>query len=179
MGMTMKKNQIHCKKWVSGFLISGLFFFICLAGNTGKADEAMDRLSPFMGKWKTTSLFPGSGEKVEGDLEYSWVLGKKWIKVEFKGNHPERDYWEAYVMIKFDQEKNQYRSYDFFSANDPVIMSGRWISPVTIRFEFLDDRPGWGIDYTIKKDGTITQENWQITDNNQKKITLLTDYRRN
>lgn len=153
-------------------LVSGLS-----AKEETKAD-AMKKLTPLIGKWKTISLYPEKGLKVPGDLEYRWVLGKNWVLCDFVGQHPEREYWAAVAMIKFDAAKNRYLSYDFFNADDPIIMTGRWISQATIRFEVKGDNQDSGIDYTVKKDGSIYQENWVIPKGKTKRITLKTDYTR-
>lgn len=142
-----------------------------------KAD-AMKKLTPLIGKWTTLSLYPQSGLKVPGDLEYRRVLGKDWVLCDFVGRHPERAYWAAIAMIKFDAAKNRYLSYEFFNADDPTTMTGRWISPTTIRFEAEDDNGSSGIDYTVKKDGSIYQENWVLPKGKAKRITLKTDYTR-
>ncbi len=142
--------------------------------------EQMEKLQPLVGKWKTRSVFPGKNLEVPGELEYRWVLGKNWLRVEFVGQHPERSFWEAYVMIKFDTAKNLYIAYAFFNADDPVIEVGSWISDKTFRLESRDDKGKTvgAIDYTVKEDGTIYQENWVIDKNNQKQITLKTYYTR-
>lgn len=178
METTMKKKQIQFRNRITKIAVPVILFFACqLYASTGSG-QTIERLTPFIGKWKTLSLFPESGERVSGNIEYSWVLGKNWVKVEFKGNHPERDYWEAHAMIRFDRMKNYYLSYDFFNTSDPILMIGRWISPDTIRFEFQDEEQHWGIDYTVRQDGTIYQENWQIMTDHQKKITLQTEYQK-
>ncbi|UCH98138.1 MAG: DUF1579 family protein [Candidatus Aminicenantes bacterium] len=140
--------------------------------------EQMKKLEPFVGKWKTRSFYPGKDAAIPGELEYRWVLGENWLLVEFVGQHPERDFWEAYVMIKFDVSKNLYVSYAFFTANGPTIMTGSWISTHTFRLETKDEKGNSisGIDYTVKTDGTIYQENWVIDKNKEKKITLKTYY---
>lgn len=138
--------------------------------------EAMKKLTPLIGKWKTLSLYPDKGLKVPGDLEYRWVLGKNWVLCDFVGRHPEREYWAAIAMIKFDPSKKCYVSYDFFNADNPIVMTGRWISAATIRFELKNEQGSSGIDYTVKEDGTIYQENWVLPEGKEKKITLKTDY---
>jgi len=146
------------------------------AGDT--TSDAMEKLAPFIGKWKTVSLYPERGLKVPGKLEYRWVLGKNWVLVIFEGQHPERKYWEAIAMIKFDVEKKCYISHDFFNEMDPILMTGFWITPRTLRFEMKDDGGSSGIDYTVKSDGTIYQENWILPMRKSKKITLKTIYTR-
>lgn len=142
------------------------------------ASEAMQKMTPFVGKWKTVSLYPERGLKVPGELEYRWVLGKNWVLVIFVGQHPERKYWEAIAMIKFDVEKKCYISHDFFNEMDPVQMIGFWVTPRTLRFEMKDTDGSSGIDYTLKSDGTIYQENWILPKGKKRKITLKTDYTR-
>ena len=153
-------------------------FFLLSPGDTFA--EQMKKLEPFVGKWKTRSVYPGKDAVIPGDLEYRWVLGKNWMMVEFVGQHPERAFWEAYAMIKFDTATNRYISYDFFNADEPTTMTGAWISPQTLRFETRDETGSseGGIDYTIKADGTIYQENWRIDKDKGKQITLKTDYTR-
>ena len=156
-------------------LIMLLFSTIFTYGATKTG--AMDKFKPFIGKWETQSLYPDTGLKVPGDLEYRWVLGKNWVLCDFVGRHPERKYWAAIAMIKFDVSKNRYISYDFFNADDPVIMTGYWLSAKTIRFEMKNDEGSSGIDYTVKEDGSIYQENW-VRKGTTKNITLKTDYSR-
>jgi hypothetical protein len=138
----------------------------------------MKKFEPFIGKWKTRSIVPGRKLELSGDIQYRRILGKNWLLVEFVGQHPERDFWEAYVMIKFDVIKGLYVSHAFFSADDPTIMTGSWISDKTFGLEIKDKKGKSvsGINYTVKADGTIYQENWKIDDTNQRKITLKTYY---
>ena len=164
-------------KKLSIIILSMLLFTGLFAKGDTKAD-AMKKLTPLIGKWKTISLYPEKGLKVPGDLEYRWVLGKDYMLCDFVGRHPEREYWAAIAMIKFDADKNRYLSYEFFNAADPTIMTGYWISPSTIRFEIKDENGSAGIDYTVKKDGSIYQENWALPKGKPKRITLKTDYTR-
>jgi hypothetical protein len=171
--MKIKKRM---KVVLTLLVVSPLFLFS--TGNSFR--EQMNKLGPFVGKWKTHSIYPGKDGVIPGDLEYRWILGKNWMMVEFVGQHPERDYWEAYAMIKFDTVKNHYISYEFFNADNPTLMIGTWISPQTLRFETRDEKGNseGGIDYTIKENGTIYQENWRINKDNRREITLKTDYTR-
>ncbi len=146
------------------------------AGDT--APEAMQKMAPFIGKWKTVSLYPERGLMVPGQLEYRWVLGKNWVLVIFEGQHPERKYWEAIAMIRYDPEKKCYISHDYFNERDPVLMTGFWINSRTIRFEIRDDNGSSGIDYTVNPDGSIYQENWILPKGKERKVTLKTDYTR-
>jgi hypothetical protein len=168
------------KKLISIVLILMAVFAFFLFSSGDMFTEQMKKLEPFVGKWKTRSVYPGKDAVIPGDLEYRWVLGKNWMMVEFVGQHPERAFWEAYAMIKFDTAKNSYISYDFFNAKDPTTMTGTWIGPQTLRFETRDEKGNseGGIDYTIKADGTIYQENWRIDKDNHRQITLKTDYTR-
>lgn len=152
-----------------------LFFGLFAKGET--TSEAMKKFKPFIGKWETLSLYPDTGLKVPGDLEYRWVLGKNWVLCDFVGRHPEREYWAAIAMIKFDLSKKRYVSYDFFNVDDPIVMTGYWLSAQTIRFEVKNDEGSSGIDYTVKEDGSIYQENW-VRKGETKRITLKTDYSR-
>ncbi len=142
------------------------------------AEKQMKKLEPFVGKWKTRSVYPDKELEVHGHLEYRWVLGKTWLLNQFVGKHPEKDYWEAYAMIKYDAAKQCYVSHDFFNGNDPIIMTGTWITKNTIRFQYKDEKGKWGIDYTAKPDGSIYQENWVEGKKGTRKITLKTDYTR-
>jgi hypothetical protein len=158
-----------------------LLFMLLFSGvfaNGETKSAAMKKFTPFIGKWKTLSLYPDRGLQVPGDLEYRWVLGKDWVLCDFVGRHPERNYWAAIAMIKFDAAKNRYISYDFFNADDPTTMTGHWISSSTIRFEVTDDNGSSGIDYSVTEDGSIYQENWVLPKGKTKRITLKTDYTR-
>lgn len=139
----------------------------------------MKKMEPFVGKWETRSVYPDRDRVMPGKLEYRWILGKNWLCVEFVGQHPEREYWEAYALIKYDPVKKRYLSYEYFNANEPTIMTGYWISADTIRFEFSDEKGSAGIDYTLIKKGTdytVYQENWVMPSGGERKITLKTDY---
>ena len=140
--------------------------------------EPLNKMEPFVGKWKTLSLYPDTGLNVPGVLEYRWVLGKNWLLVDFEGLHPKRDFWAAIAMIKFDEKKNRYVSYDYFDADDPTIMIGHWLDQQTIRFEVSDKKGSSGIDYTLKKNDTVYQENWVHPRGGKRRITLKTDYTR-
>ena len=166
------------KKWIGLFLILIAVMPFTLFSSVDAFTEQMKKLEPFVGKWKTQSFYPGKDTAVPGELEYRWILGKNWLFIEFVGQHPERAFWEAYAMIKFDTAKNHYVSYAFFNANDPSIMIGSWISIDTFREESKDEKGNStdGIDYTFKKDGSIYQENWIIDKNQERKITLKTYY---
>jgi hypothetical protein len=162
-------------------LVIGVVCWMVLSGfgrAVDRASGAMEKLAPFIGKWKTVSLYPGRGLQVPGELEYRWVLGKNWVLVIFTGQHPEREYWAAIAMIKFDPIKKCYISHDFFNEGDPIQMTGFWITPTTIRFEIKDEKGSSGIDYTVKPDGAIYQENWILPKGKGRKITLKTDYTR-
>jgi len=140
--------------------------------------EPMKKMEPFVGKWKTLSLYPDKGLKVPGVLEYRWVLGENWLMVDFVGDHPQRDFWAAIAMIKFDAKKNRYISYEYFNADDPTIMTGYWLNEKTIRFEVTGDTGSSGIDYTLTEEGAVYQENWVHSKKGKRKITLKTDYTR-
>jgi hypothetical protein len=175
--MNMKRQSyIFRIAMVTGAACWLMFSGIGRAGVT--APEAMRKLAPFMGKWKTVSLYPQQGLKVPGQLEYRWVLGRNWVLVIFKGRHPERTYWEAIAMIRYDPEKKCYISHDYFNERDPLLMTGYWITPETLRFEMKGDHGSSGIDYTVKPDGSIYQENWIHPGGSRRKITLKTDYTR-
>ena len=153
-------------------LITGFMSFLSALNNN--AEDMLKKMTPFIGKWKTCSVFVDSGLEVKGNLEYRFVLGGHWIHVEFVGNHPSRPFWQAYVMIKYDEKKQSYVSHAFFSSGDPEMMNGHWISGKTLRFESKNE--AMGIDYTINDDGTIYQENWIKPKGGEKKLTLKTSY---
>ena len=160
-------------------LVSVMAVFLWSFARSGETlSSEMSRFHPFIGKWNTVSIFPESGLRVVGELEYRWVLGKNWVMVEFVGKHPEREYWEAYALIRHDSRGKHYVSYDFFNEKDPVQMIGKWISPRTLRFEISDKKSRSGIDYTIQDNGTVYQENWIEDPGKGKKITLRTYYSR-
>ena len=98
--------------------------------------------------------------------------------IEFVGKHPERSVWEAYAFIKYDPKKHCYLSYSFFDKNSPSTMTGSWINPRTVRFKIKTETGMSGIDYTVKKDGTIYQENWKLSDQGERHILLKTVYKR-
>lgn len=159
------------------FIIILSLSFSLYAGDEAK--EQMKKMEPFLGKWITKSVYPDKNLTVPGKLEYRWILGKNYMMIEFVGNHPEREYWEAYAMIKYDKKKKKYVSFDFFDEGDPVVSVGYWMSKDTVRFEAEDQ--SWGIDYTLKKSkaGTVVyQENWVKPKDGKRKITLKTDYTR-
>lgn len=157
------------------FLVLAVSFGLCaVMDNT----TMMKKLLPLAGKWQTTSVSQKTGFKAPGNLEYRYVLGGDWMFVEFIGKHPKRKIWQAYVMIKYDIEKKCYVSWDFFNKNDPVLMTGKWVKNNTLRFESEHDGVLSGIDYTIKKDKTIYQENWVINKEKNHKVTLKTHYKR-
>lgn len=168
------------KKFMVLLLIQLILIPLTLLPSGDLFTGQMKKLEPLVGKWKTQSFIPGKEAAIPGELEYRWVLGKNWLFIEFVGQHPDRDFWEAYVMIKFDTTKNHYKSYAFFTADNPTIMTGNWISTKTFRLEIKDDKGKSlsGIDYTVKADDTIYQENWIIEKNGRKKITLKTYYKR-
>jgi len=165
------------------FLILIIFLlqtFCLMANNRSQMSEQMKKMEPFIGKWKTQSFYTGKQEEIPGEIEYRRVLGNNWLQIEFIGRHPQRDYWEAYVMITFEPKKNSYIAYSFFNADEPTIMNGMWISANTFRLGKPNEKGKMnnGIDYTIKKDGTIFQENWTLDKNGQRQIRLHTTYTR-
>jgi len=162
--------------WLGVILLLGAGVSSLPAGEA--ANEEMEKLRPFVGVWKTDSVFPDNGLRVGGELEYRYVLGGHWLLVRFVGAHPDRSFWEAVAMIRYDGEKDAYVSFDFFAAADPVRMTGRWISDATVRFLTEESGRTWGIDYTIREDGTVYQENWVVPAGGAKKVTLETTYSR-
>ncbi len=149
-------------------------FSICLKADS--TSDKMKRLTPFLGKWKTLSIYQNNGLKAPGVLEYKWILGKKWMFIEFIGKHPKRKVWGAYGFFRYDQKRKCYISYDIFDENEPAFTTGYWLKDKTLRFEDKNNKKPWGIDYTIKKDGSIYQENWLINKDKKRIITLKTYY---
>jgi hypothetical protein len=138
-------------------------------------EDGQSKLNFLAGEWKTVSEFTSSGMKVEGNLTYYWVIGGEWLHCRFIGNHPDRPYWEAVAMMRFDSESGRYVSVAFFNDQMPVTMYGIAVGENTIRFERTIDDGKTGIDYTDKGNGTVYQENW-IEINGERTITLKTDY---
>lgn len=163
------------KKITLSLLVVFTLLSIDSAAQDSETESMLDKLSFLVGEWKTTSTFPSTGQQVHGDLSYKFVLGKTWIKFEFIGDHPER-IWEAHGMIKYDVTSKKYRTTAFFSAEEPVYYYGEWISERTVRFELNLDGTVRGIDYNSKPDGTVYQENWVLTSDGKREITLKTDY---
>jgi hypothetical protein len=141
-------------------------------------EKMIQKLTPLTGHWKTHSTYTESGVEAQGDLKIRWILGGQWLLIEFVGQHPKRTVWEAYALIKYDSKKHCYLSFSFFDENSPVTMTGSWITPHTVRFLTKTENGSSGIDYTIKKDGTIYQENWMCSDQGKPQILLKTVYRR-
>lgn len=164
------------KKLYTLALFSLLIFSSTLLLNAGTDSDPMEKLTPFLGKWKTMSIYQKDGLKAPGVLEYRWVLGKKWMFIEFVGQHPKRENWGAYAFFRYDKKRKCYISYDIFDEREPLFTTGHWLSKDTIRFEDKESKNKWGIDYTIKPDGAIYQENWVINKDGKRVITLKTYY---
>jgi hypothetical protein len=163
--------KLNLKIFISIVIFFNSFFVL----NAGTDKDFMKKLEPFVGKWKTLSIYQESGIKAPGLLEYRWILGKKWMFIEFTGNHPNKKNWGAYGFFRYDEEKKCYISYDIFNENEPTYTTGYWLNDKTLRFE---EKGKWGIDYTIKPDGSIYQENWKRDKKSKRIITLKTDYLR-
>ncbi len=154
--------------------------FFCIFSVFISADtltSEMQRLQPFVGKWKTRSVYPDSGLTAPGVLEYRWILGGKWLFIEFIGKHPKRKHWGAYSFIRHDKDRKCYLCYDIYDETAPILSTGYWIDKQTIRFEDRNAKIHWGIDYTIRRDGSIYQENWVMREG-KRSITLKTTYKR-
>jgi len=171
------------KKYINLFIIItflSIVFPVFSAGtviNTIKNDE-MKKLEPFVGKWKTLSVYQKTGLKAPGILEYRWILGKKWMFIEFIGKHPKKKYWGAYGFFRYDTKKKCYISYDIFDENEPTFTTGYWLNTKTLRFEDNKNEKVWGIDYTLTDKGNIYQENWVKNKENKRTVTLKTTYTR-
>ncbi len=141
-------------------------------------NQEMKKLEPFIGTWNTLSVYPDSGLEIPGKLTNRWALGKNWMLLEFDGKHPKRPFWAAVVMYTYDAAKKRYIAHSFYSADGPIIFEGHWLSPTTISYSRTTEKSTSGIDYTIKPDGTIYQENWSTPTGQKRKITLKTTYTR-
>ncbi len=84
------------KKYFILFLSALFIINYSISLNADTSSDQMERLTPFLGKWKTLSVFQNSGLKAPGVLEYKWILGKKWMFIEFIGQHPKRNVLSAY-----------------------------------------------------------------------------------
>lgn len=138
--------------------------------------EDQKKLDFLVGNWKTVSTFPATGAQGTGDLSYRWVLGGAWLKVEYYGKRPDNRLWEAHGMIKYDPGKGHYISIVFFDSEGPYTFNGHWLDEKTIRFEIEMNGTKSGIDYTRKDDGTVYQENWRLSPEGERQVTLKTNY---
>jgi hypothetical protein len=59
-----------------------------------------------IGEWRTTSTF-ADGRTGTGRLEYRWVLGGAWMKVEFRGRHPDGVRCDTHVMQRLHDERGE------------------------------------------------------------------------
>ncbi|MFQ5551397.1 MAG: DUF1579 family protein [Gemmatimonadales bacterium] len=149
---------------------------------TGSAELTAQELSPqhqrlafLEGSWTTRSEFP-DGTVAYGDLEYEWVLGGTWMRVEFVGRHPTRSPWEAHVMMRWVPERGEYVSHVFASPDTPSVFRGRFLDNGVFRVEVPTDDGVAGIDYH-PRDGSVYQENW-IEESGSRRVTLRTTYAR-
>jgi hypothetical protein len=129
------------------------------------------------GDWHTTSEWP-DGRSAEGRLQYRWVFGGAWMKVEFHGQHPAGVLWESHVMMRWDPDADGYRSWVFRADGPPLIYHGSVPEPGLFRISHTTaDGIVSGIDYRRLDDGTVYQENWVLTAE-ARRVTLRTRYRR-
>jgi len=168
------------KKWLILFFFMFWIteFSLLLPASVNNTGKMIKKLKPLIGNWKTHSHYPDSGMEAYGELKIRWILGGQWMFVEFIGQHPERSVWEAYALIKYDSKKSCYLSYSFFNENNPITMTGSWISSTTVRFKIKTNEGISGIDYTVKEDGTIYQENWLAPAQGERQVLLKTLYRK-
>jgi len=131
------------------------------------------RLDFLAGSWRTESTWPDSGRTVVGALRYEWVLGGTWLKFTFRGEHPDRAYWEAHGMIHWDAEAKAYRTVAFWDARGPHGSTGRFIDEKTVRFTAEGGQSG--IDYRDTGSG-VYQENWRLDEAGERIVTLKTTY---
>lgn len=129
-----------------------------------------------VGEWITTSEFP-DGRTAEGRLSYRWVFDGAWMRVEFRGDHPDGRLWEAHAMQRWDPEAGAYESWSFRADDVPLHYRGSVPEPGLYRIEIQGPDGGRsGIDYHRRDDGTVYQENWTIN-GIERRITLRTTYR--
>jgi hypothetical protein len=144
---------------------------------------AQEALSPehqaidfLIGEWRTTSEFP-DGRMGEGELEYRWVLGGSWMRVEFTGEHPDALPWEAHVMQRWNPETDAYEAWVFGGDADPLRFRGVLLAEGHFRVQYSpEEGVVTGIDYHEMEDGTVLQENW-MEDGGGRWLTLQTSYR--
>jgi len=159
------------------------FAAIPLSTGTPTLSETTPTLSPeheaiafLVGEWITTSEFP-DGRTAEGRLSYRWVFDGAWMKVEFRGDHPDGRLWEAHAMQRWDPEAGAYESWSFRADDVPLHYRGSVPEPGLYRIEIEGPDGGRsGIDYHRRDDGTVYQENWVIN-GIERRITLRTTYR--
>jgi len=136
-----------------------------------------ERLEFLVGTWVTASE-TARGDTIPGDLEFRWVLEGQWIKVVFDGRPSDGRVWEAHAMMKYDADAGEYVSYAFFNGGDPFRYRGYALDDATLRFEHMGDDGAFGIDYRDNGDGTVYQENWLMSPEGERQVTLRTWYTR-
>lgn len=136
-----------------------------------------ERLDFLVGNWVTASETMRS-DTIPGDLEYRWVLGDQWLQVVFDGHPPDGSVWQAHAMVKYDADAGEYVSYAFFNGDDPLRYRGYALDDTTLRFEHMGDEGMFGIDYRDNVDGTVYQENWLMSPDGERRVTLRTWYTR-
>ncbi len=74
--------------------------------------EHHDHLKALAGTWKTTTKWwmgPGEPETSQGVSKNSWILGGRYLKMEFKGNSEEQPF-EGFGLLGYDNIKKQHTS---------------------------------------------------------------------
>jgi hypothetical protein len=158
-------------------LVASLLLPFRAAAQDGDASLSPEHeaIAFLIGEWRTTSTF-ADGRTGTGRLEYRWVLGGAWMKVEFRGRHPDGVLWDTHVMQRWHEERGEYEAWIFPAEGDPLRYRGTMIEPGVYRIA-LEPRPGvvTGIDYHRRDDGSIYQENWVLGDEGRR-VTLRTTY---
>ena len=168
----MKKNSLTLLTVVTSLALAGPV----VAQELSAEHQAIDFLT---GRWATESEIIPTGELAPGDLEYKWVLGGLWMQVEFHGQHPGGAVWEAHVMMQYDYASSLYRAFAFFNGQEPYLYTGSMLDERTFRISHTSENGAQtGIDYRNNGDGTVYQENWLLSDDGQRRVTLKTEYSR-
>lgn len=135
-----------------------------------------ERIDFLIGEWRTTSELP-DGREAPGELSYRWVQGGAWMQVEFHGDHPDGRLWDAHVMQRWVPGQGQYEAWAFGADGPPERYRGTSEGPGHYRLEGAPQGgSSFGIDYHLRDDGTVYQENWAM-DGGERRITLRTRYR--
>lgn len=172
-------NPIAHRFLTMRYVFRTLLCFLLLLSTLATAQEetnALDAISFLEGSWQTKSLFTRDDSTAPGVLTYQRVLGGAWLKVTFIGDHPSGRVWEAHGMIGPNPAGDGYISHIFFGPGEPAVYSGLMLEDNVFRLETTFNGRTSGIDYRPQPDGTVYQENWVLTDDNQRYITLKTWY---